>query len=107
MRKLLLYMGIVGVFLTAPSCDQNFDEWNTNKVDATDINPAFQLNQAIVNSSASTYGTMVYELGIMQQLISPNSGLSTGANYNQDNRTSTPNNWQMYYRQVVKNTKDI
>lgn len=107
MRKLLLYMGIVGVFLTAPSCDQNFDEWNTNKVDATDINPAFQLNQAIVNSSASSYGTMVYELGIVQQLISPNSGLLTGANYNQDNRTSTQNNWQMYYRQVVKNTKDI
>ncbi|MBW3469502.1 SusD/RagB family nutrient-binding outer membrane lipoprotein [Arthrospiribacter ruber] len=107
MKKRIEYILIAMVMMVIPSCDQNFDDWNTNRVDATSINPAFQLNQAIINSSASSFGTMVYELGIVQQLISPNSGVLTGANYNQDNRASTQNNWQVYYREVIKNTKDI
>jgi len=107
MKKLKNYIMIALVVLIVPSCDQNFDEWNTNRVDATTINPAFQLNQAIINSSGSSFGIMVYELGIVQQLISPNAGVLAGANFNQDNRASTQNNWQVYYREVVKNTKDI
>ncbi|PRY85111.1 SusD/RagB family nutrient-binding outer membrane lipoprotein [Mongoliibacter ruber] len=107
MKKRLYHLFVAFTLLVVSSCDQNFDEWNTNRVDATNINPAYQLNQAIINSSASSFGTMVYELGIVQQLISPNSGVLTGANYNQDNRASTQNNWQVYYREVIKNTKDI
>lgn len=107
MKKRLYHLSIALVLLIVSSCDQNFDEWNTNRVDATNINAASQLNQAIINSSASSFGTMVYEMGIVQQLISPNSGVLTGANYNQDNRASTQSNWQVYYREVIKNTKDI
>lgn len=107
MRKIFIYIGVMMVVLITPSCDQNFDDWNTNRVDAIDINPAFQLNQAIISSPASSYGTMVYELGIVQQLVTPNSGFTAGANFNIDNRGNTERNWQNYYRQVIKNTKDI
>jgi hypothetical protein len=51
--------------------------------------------------------TIVYEMGIVQQIISPNSGVLTGANYNQDNRESTRINWQSYYRNVIRNTRDV
>ena len=86
------------------SCEKGFDELNKSKTSATEIDPAFILNSAIINSSVVT---LVYEIGIVQQIISPNSGVLTGANYNQDNRSSTQANWQSYYRNVIKNTRDI
>lgn len=107
MKKLSTYIFFLILLIYNTSCDQNFDEWNTNRVNATAIDPAFQLNNAVLNSNASSFGTLVYEMGIVQQIISPNSGVLTGANYNQDNRASTQTNWQNYYRNVIKNTKDV
>lgn len=92
------------IFTMITSCDNGFDELNTSKTSATAIDPAFILNSAVINSSVIT---LVYEVGIVQQIISPNSGVLTGANYNQDNRSITDDNWQSYYRNVIKNTKDI
>jgi len=107
MKKLINYI-LIGILVAyTTSCDQNFDEWNTNRVNATSVDPTFQLNNAVLNSNASSFGTLVYEMGIVQQIISPNSGVLTGANYNQDNRASTQTNWQNYYRNVIKNTKDV
>lgn len=97
---------MVSILMYSSACDSNFDELNTNKVSATSIDPAFQLNNAIVGSAYST-GTLIYEIGVVQQIISPNSGLMTGANYNQDNRGVTDDSWQAYYRNVIKNTKDV
>lgn len=107
MKKLVNYIFILTFLVFTSSCDQNFDEWNTNRVNATSVDPVFQLNNATSNSNASSFGTLVYEMGIVQQIISPNSGVLTGANYNQDNRASTQTNWQNYYRNVIKNTKDV
>lgn len=88
------------------SCDSQFDELNINKVSPTAIDAAFQLNNATISLAFPT-GTMVYEVGIVQQVISPNSGVLAGANYNQDNRSVTDDSWQNYYRNVIKNTKDV
>jgi hypothetical protein len=108
MKNRTKYMMLMVLLLGfSTSCDKNFDELNTNKVSAIAVDPAFQLNNATVNTSPSSFGILVYELGIVQQVISPNSGVLTGANYNQDNRASTQSNWQQYYRNVIKNTKDI
>ncbi len=107
MKKLINYIFILFLLTYASSCDQNFDEWNTNRVNATSVDPVFQFNLAVSNSTASSFGTLVYEMGIVQHIISPNSGVLTGANFNQDNRASTQTNWQNYYRNVIKNTKDV
>lgn len=108
MKNLTKYMILMVLLLcVSTACDRNFDELNTNKVAATAIDPAFQLNIATLNTSPSSFGILVFELGIVQQLISPNSGVLAGANYNQDNRASTQSNWQQYYRNVIKNTRDI
>ncbi|MEB2776009.1 SusD/RagB family nutrient-binding outer membrane lipoprotein [Algoriphagus sp. D3-2-R+10] len=106
MKKIINYIFAVSILMYSSACDNNFDELNTNKVSATAIDPGFQLNAAIVGC-AYPNGTLVYDIGVVQQIISPNSGVLTGANYNQDNRASTQELWQGYYRNVIKNTKDV
>jgi len=105
--KFTIYSSLILIFaLLATSCDDNFDTINTNRVDPTAIDPVFILNEAII--SASYPGSpLVYDMGIVQQLITPNSGVLTGANYNQDNRNSTEDIWVDYYRTVIRNTRDL
>lgn len=86
------------------SCDKGFDDLNTSKTGATKIDPAIILNDAIINISNNT---LIYEIGIVQQIITPFSGVLTGANYNQDNRNATDNNWDKYYIDVIRNTRDV
>jgi hypothetical protein len=105
MRKIFNYSMLAVIFLTA-SCDKKFDEINKNRTAPTSIDPVFQLNNAIVNTSFNAT-TLMYEVGIVQQIITPNSGVLVGANYNQDNRINTQANWQSYYRNVIRNTKDV
>lgn len=88
------------------ACDDGFDELNTNKVDPTAIDPIAQLNNAIIENSFPNT-TLVYDMGIVQQITTPNSGVLTGANFNQDNRNVTEQTWQNYYRNVIKETRDI
>jgi hypothetical protein len=107
MKKILNYPILLTVlFMFHSSCDEGFDELNTSKTGAISIDPAFQLNNAIISTSFPG-ATLIYDIGIVQQIISPNSGVLTGANYNQDNRDATEDLWQTYYRNVVRNTRDI
>jgi hypothetical protein len=106
MKSIIKYIWIVLLLGYSTSCDQNFDDLNTNRVAATAIDEMFQINQAIVSSAPASFGILVYEVGAVQHVISPNSGVLTGANFNQDNRNSTQANWQRIYRNVIKNTKD-
>src|SRR3990170_5800275 len=106
MKKIFNY-SIIGVLVICiASCDNGFDELNTNKTAPIYIDPAFQLNHAVIQTSFFG-GVLIYDMGIVQQIISPNSGVITGANYNQDNRDATVTMWQGYYRNVIRNTKDI
>tara|TARA_R110002111_G_scaffold3003_1_gene19595 strand:+ start:4981 stop:6564 length:1584 start_codon:yes stop_codon:yes gene_type:complete len=87
------------------SCDSGFDEMNTNPVRLTSIDPAFQLNQAIISSSPG-YNNLTYEVTIVRQMITPFQGVGTGGNLNQDNRAATEGNWNTGYRTVLKNLID-
>ena len=112
MKKILsIYLknirfSVLLALVSLASCDKGFDDLNVNKTAATSINPVFTLNNATINSALTT-GTILYETGIVQQMISPNSGVLTGANFNQDNRDNTVQNWQKYYRNVIRNTQDV
>lgn len=105
MKQIIRYSLPALLFFTA-GCDKNFDEINRNTTAPTSIDPVFQLNNALINTSFSGT-TLMYEIGIVQQIVTPNSGVLTGANFNQDNRANTQVNWQNYYRNVIRNTKDI
>lgn len=87
------------------SCDKGFDELNTNPVRLTAIDPTFQLNFSIIQS-APGYVNLTYETTIVRQMITPFTGVGTGANLNQDNRSQTQANWQRGYRNVLKNIID-
>lgn len=102
MKKLSLYLVLITA-LVATSCDKGFDELNTNKTAATTVNPAFLLNNAIINASFPS-PTLWYDMSIVQQTVTPNSGVLTGANFNQDNRDYTQQIWIRYYPEVVRNT---
>ena len=100
-----LVFSILCCFIVS-GCDNGFDDLNINKTAATAINPVFTLNNATINVSFPN-GILIYEMGVVQQIVSPNSGVLTGANFNQDNREVTPQIWQRYYRTVVRNTYDV
>lgn len=104
MKKILSFSVLVVFFIFITSCENNFDEINTSQTGATNIDPAFMLNNAVINSSVVT---LIYQIGAVQQIISPNSGVLTGANYNMDNRDATDDVWVQYYRNVIRNTNDI
>ncbi len=105
MKKIYITVLALSIILLS-SCDSGFDELNTSKTGATSLNPALILNNAIINSSPHT-GQLNWELGIVQQLISPNTGVLEGANFNKNNPNSSVQNWQGYYRNVVKYTSDV
>ena len=106
MKKIAIILfsacGLIGL----NACDAGFDEMNVNKTAAIAINPVFALNNAVINISPPST-TVLYEVGIVQQMVSPNSGVLTGANFNQDNRDYTQATWQRYFRSVIRNTYDV
>ena len=106
MKKIAIILfsacGLIGL----NACDAGFDEMNVNKTAAIAINPVFALNNAVINTTPPS-PTVQYEMGIVQQMISPNSGVLAGANFNQDNRDYTQATWQRYYRSVIRNTYDV
>ncbi|MUH35235.1 SusD/RagB family nutrient-binding outer membrane lipoprotein [Zobellia amurskyensis] len=108
MKNIIYRLLSLTILLAVFSCDRNFDEINTNTVDPTseNVDPIFLLNNAIINTSFSN-AQIVYDMGLVQQIVTPNSGFLTGANYNQDNRVVTDDHWVKYYENVIKNTGDI
>lgn len=105
MKKNFRYTLLLLSMLAMAACDEGFDDLNINQTAATSVNPVFLLNNAVINASFVAT-TVQYEIGIVQQMISPNSGVLTGANFNQDNRDATQASWQRYYRSTIRNTVD-
>lgn len=106
MKKIFNYSLVASVLLFTISCEKNLDKLNVNRTSPTAIDPVFQINNAVINNSFPA-GTIIYDVGIVQQIVTPNSGVLTGANFNQDNRDNTQQLWQAYYRNVIRNTKDV
>jgi hypothetical protein len=106
MKRILKYIFLAIGVITVSSCDDGFDDLNTNKIAVTAIDPVFILNQALISTSYPTE-TAVFDMGVVQQVISPNSGVLTGANFNQENRTVFGQLWPQYYQNVIRNTKDV
>lgn len=105
MKKITKYIILSWLAISFTACDKGFDELNINSTAATSIDPAFILNDAILNTSFST-STAIYEMGIVQQIVSPNSGVLTGANFNQDNRALLTPIWPQYYQNVIRSSTD-
>ncbi len=106
MKKSYKYLfSLAVVFLFLASCEEGYDELNTNPVRLLSLEPTYQLNYAIIES-APVYGNLTYETTIVKHMITPFQGVGTGGNLNQDNRSATQANWQDGYRRILKNVVD-
>lgn len=106
MKKIFSTTVFATVLAILSSCDSGFEELNTSKTGATDLDPALILNNAIISSSPNA-GQLNYELAIVQQMISPNTGVLEGGNFNKDNPTTSLANWRDFYRNVIRYTTDV
>jgi hypothetical protein len=106
MKKIFKISVLVLSIIVIASCDSGFDELNTNKTSALSLDPAFILNNAIINSSPDD-SQLNYELAVVQQLTSPNTGVLEGGNFNKNNPNSSLGNWRDYYRNVIRYTSDV
>ena len=106
MRKILA--GSLLLLLTCfTSCDKKLGDLNVNKTSPTSLDPALLLNNAVINASYPVK-TIVFDMGIVQQMVSPNGGVLAGANFNQDSRDITlAPIWAVYYQNVIKYTHDV
>jgi hypothetical protein len=106
MKNIFKYSLVAVVLLFSTSCEKGLEKLNVNTTGFSSLDPILQLNGAIINSSFQV-GTLVYEIGIVQQVISPNGGVLAGANFNVDNKALGAPTWPTYYRNVIRNTHDI
>lgn len=105
MKKIFFYIGFA-ITLGLTSCDKNLADLNVNRVNPTSLDAALLLNNAIINTSYPVK-SLVFDMGIVQQMISPNGGVLAGANFNQDSRdVTTQPIWALYYQNVIRNTHD-
>jgi hypothetical protein len=101
--KKIVYILLVFAFA---ACEKGLSDLNVNKTNPKALDPALLLNQAVINSSFPVK-TLVFDVGIVQQMVTPNGGVLAGANFNQDSRdVTTQPLWTAYYQSVIKNTYD-
>lgn len=100
---------VLAMALSILSCEKDFDEINTNTVDPTSesVDAVYVLNNALIGLSFPSGTNIYYESAVVQQIVTPNSGFVSGANYNQDNRNNTGDLWDDYYQTVIKHTGDV
>ncbi|WP_276500298.1 SusD/RagB family nutrient-binding outer membrane lipoprotein [Terrimonas pollutisoli] len=106
MKKILNYSLLITLVVVTVSCEKGLERLNKNKTSPTAVDPALLLNNAVINTSFPTR-TVIFDVGIVQQMVTPNGGVLAGANFNQDSRDATlAGLWSVYYQNVIKYTQD-
>jgi hypothetical protein len=107
MKKIFSYNLVVILFISFASCDKGLQDLNINRTSPTAVDPALLLNNAVIGASFPTR-TVIYDVAIVQQMVTPNGGVLAGGNFNQDTRdASTASVWANYYQNVIKYTNDV
>src|SRR5436190_5916213 len=108
-KKYMIALVVAAVGLS--SCDKDFDELNTNKVDPTALNPQIVMNNAIILSTytdgSQTLGILCYNFPIVQQVVTPFGSSLSGGNYNILNTGNSGLVWSFFYQNVVKQITDV
>ncbi len=106
MKNIFNYSLLITVLLFAASCEKGLEGLNKNKTSPTALDPVMLLNNAIINTSFPGK-TILFDVGIVQQMVTPNGGVLAGANFNQDSKDGTlAAIWTIYYQNVIKYTQD-
>ena len=105
MKKIFSYYIFALSIVAFASCTKGLEELNVNTVNPTTLDPALLLNNAIINTSFPTK-TVIYDMSVVQQMVTPNGGVLAGGNFNQDSRDPGGAVWPAYYQNVIKYTHD-
>ena len=100
MKKKYIFSALVALLISASSCDNDFEEINTNPNNATDLDPVYLLNSAQLGSARTTHH---YEGEIVQQLNTPFTGILEGGNHNILNDINTRTSFNDAYTGPVRN----
>jgi hypothetical protein len=107
MKKIINYSLLAVLLLFAVSCDKGLEGLNKNRTSPTSVDPVLLLNNAVINTSFPAR-TAIFDIGIVQQMVTPNGGVLAGANFNQDSRDVTIGSlWAAYFQNVIKYTHDV
>ncbi|HEV8084892.1 MAG TPA: SusD/RagB family nutrient-binding outer membrane lipoprotein [Chitinophagaceae bacterium] len=79
MKKIIIYLCLVILLAGLNSCDKNFEKVNTNPVLATTLDPGYLFSNAQFSSAINT---ITYQNEIVQQIITPFTGVLEGGNHN-------------------------
>jgi hypothetical protein len=79
MKKLFISLAFAGLLLGVGSCDKGFEEVNMNPVLPTTLDPVYLFSNAQFSSAIGTYN---YQSQIVQQLVTPFTGVLEGGNHN-------------------------
>lgn len=79
MRRIYISFIIAGLLTGAVSCDKGFEEVNVNPVLPTTLDPVYLFSNAQFSSAVATYN---YQMEIVQQIITPFTGVLEGGNHN-------------------------
>ncbi len=79
MKRIYSCLFVAAFLLGAAGCDKNFEQVNTNPVQATTLDPIYLFSNAQFSSALST---IFYQSEIVQQIITPYTGVLEGGNHN-------------------------
>jgi hypothetical protein len=79
MKKIHIYLTVIGLIAGTSACDSGFEDVNKNPVLATTTDPAYLLSNAQFSSAVTTF---YYQSEIVQQINTPYTGVLEGGNHN-------------------------
>lgn len=79
MKKIFSYFAIGSLILTLCCCDKDFEKININPTLTSDLDPGYLLSTAELNSAVNNFH---YGAEIVQQIITPFTGVLEGGNHN-------------------------
>jgi hypothetical protein len=106
MKKIHSLLALTLLVTVLSSCDKGFEEINRNPVQSTTIDPIYLFSNAQFSTSL-TAQTLFYEEAIVQQIITPFTGVNAGGNVNQDVRANTMVTWNTFYTGPIKLLADV
>ena len=104
MNKLTICLLLAGMLVAGNSCDQDFEEINTNPILATSLDPAYLFSTA---QYATAQPNHHYQGEIVQQVNTPFTGVLEGGNHNVVIEANVNALYNALYGGPVRNLVDI
>jgi hypothetical protein len=79
MKRIYIYLALAVILTGLTRCDKGFEQVNTNPVLATSLDPVYLFAQAQFSSALNT---LPYQSAIVQQILTPFTGVLEGGNHN-------------------------